>query len=151
MGLLVRRPWSAKRPEIRPDDEIGNQLWNSGRHLHVHISLGDGRQTLNILVVYGIAGQRMLNFELMQTVMEYRARLGNSATVIAADFNLNLDLPLKLPPQWYRRYPVAVLLIMINLSLVVMVRIHVPVFNMVTTYQPASMEFLRTDVLPPFY
>ena len=46
-------------------------------------ALGDGKAT----VLYGISGQSALNAEPFNMVMEYQARLVNTASIIAMDAN----------------------------------------------------------------
>lgn len=97
VGLLVRAPWQARRPELRPDDNVASALWKSGRWLHVVLALGTGTTFVNVQVVYGIPGQAHLNSEFLQNVMEYTARLGNAPSILAGDWNIHLDRQTTVP------------------------------------------------------
>ena len=55
MGLLYRRGWICRKVDAS-DDPLQEKLWHSGRWLHVIACLGEGREHINIQVVYGIAG-----------------------------------------------------------------------------------------------
>ena len=61
--------------------------------------MGAGKDTLNVIVFYGVSAQRLLNQQLIESVLECRARLGNAATVMAGDWNANLDSPPALHPS----------------------------------------------------
>ena len=91
VGLLVRQGWPCKKGEVQEDDVLACTLWNSGRWLHVCLALGDGKATANLQVLYGVSGQPALNAELFSMVMEYQARLADTASIIAMDANFNLD------------------------------------------------------------
>ena len=91
VGLLIRKGWPCRRVEVAEDDALASALWNSGRWLHVCLALGDGRATANLQVLYGISGQPALNAELFGLVMEYRARLVGTASLLAMDASFNLD------------------------------------------------------------
>jgi hypothetical protein len=65
--------------------------------MHVVLALGDGATYLNVQVVYGIAGRPALNADFLTQVMEYSARLGNAPSVLAGDWNVDLDDRTALP------------------------------------------------------
>ena len=99
VGVLVRSPWAARTVEIAKGDTLGEYLRDTTRWLHVYVSLGTGRTGMNLQVVYGDVRDEAENAKLMDAVLEYTARLGNTPVVIAGDFNLHLDEPRALSPS----------------------------------------------------
>ena len=91
VGLLARSPWAMKLVVPAGDNELGQSLWQSTRWMHAYVTTGDGKGGFNIQVVYGILGNARLGKELLTKVLEYSAGLGNAPSLIAADFNINLD------------------------------------------------------------
>ena len=52
VGLLCKRGWICRKVDAS-DDPLQQKLWHSGRWLHVIACLGEGREHINIQVVYG--------------------------------------------------------------------------------------------------
>ena len=90
-ALLVREKWPAKQAQRDPGCTLSEELWNSGRWLHVIVTPADGKRPLNVIVVYGIPGDHMLNGKLWEAVLTEVAKLGNSPFLIATDANVQLD------------------------------------------------------------
>ena len=77
-ALLVREKWPAKQAQRDPGCTLSEELWNSGRWLHVIVTPADGKRPLNVIVVYGIPGDHKLNGKLWEAVLTQVAKLGNS-------------------------------------------------------------------------
>ena len=90
-ALLVREKWPAKQAQRDPGCTLSEELWNSGRWLHVIMTPADGKRPLNVIVVYGIPGDHKLNDKLWEAVLTQVAKLGNSPFLIATDANVQLD------------------------------------------------------------
>ena len=90
-ALLVREKWAAKQAQRDPGCTLSEELWNSGRWLHVIVTPADGKRPLNVIVVYGIPGDHKLNGKLWEAVLTQVAKLGNSPFLIATDANVQLD------------------------------------------------------------
>ena len=90
-ALLVREKWPAKQAQRDPGCTLSEELWNSGRWLHVIVTPADGKRPLNVIVVYGILGDHKLNGKLWEAVLTQVAKLGNSPFLIATDANVQLD------------------------------------------------------------
>ena len=90
-ALLVREKWPAKQARRDPGCTLSEELWNSGRWLHVIVTPADGKRPLNVIVVYGIPGDHKLNGKLWEAVLTQVAKLGNSPFLIATDANVQLD------------------------------------------------------------
>ena len=72
VGLLCRRGWVCGKVDASDDP-----LWHSGRWLHVIACLGEGKEHINVQVVYGIAGNPTLNRKFRETVICYSSGPGN--------------------------------------------------------------------------
>ena len=90
-ALLVRENWPAKQAQRDPGCTLSEELWNSGRLLHVIVTPADGKRPLNVIVVYGIPGDHKLNGKLWEAVLTQVAKVGNSPFLIATDANVQLD------------------------------------------------------------
>ena len=60
--------------------------------------MGDSHAHINILVVYGIAGNISLNHELWEAVMCNCTCPGNARLMILTNANFDFDKLLKIPP-----------------------------------------------------
>ena len=86
------------------DDPLQQKLWHSGRWLHVITCLGEGKEHINIQVVYAIAGNPALNREFWEAVTCYSSGLGNTGLIVLIDANFGFDNFNSIPPAppWLR-------------------------------------------------
>ena len=89
--LLVREKWPAKMAQRDPTCPLSEEPWHSGLWLPAIVVPSHGKRPLNILVVYGVAGDHRLNAKLWDAVLMYTAKLGNAPFIIATDSHVQLD------------------------------------------------------------
>ena len=82
----------------RADDPLQQKLWHSGRWLHVIAYLGEGKEHINIQVVFGIAGNTALNCEFWETIICYPSGLENTDLIVLTDANFSFDTFNSTPP-----------------------------------------------------
>ena len=97
VGLLCSRGWICRKVDAS-DDPLKQKLWHSGRWLHVIACLGEGREHINIHVVYGIAGNPAVNREFREAVICYSSGLGNTGLIVLTDANFSFDNLNSIPP-----------------------------------------------------
>ena len=98
MGLLYKKGWMCHKVDISEDDPLQQNLWHSGRWLHVIAGTGKGDEYINVQVIYWIAGNPTLNRELWEAVICCSGGLGNASLILFTDANFDFNVLTKSPP-----------------------------------------------------
>ena len=92
VAVMVRNDLAAS--EVPLDSAVRKRLWETGRWLHVAVAIGDGKQVMHVMSVYGHTGagahvdMRLKNERLLADVLEAAAELGNVPIILAGDINV---------------------------------------------------------------
>ena len=84
---------------VRIPEPFWQALWSTGRVMHVHVALADGRLVVNILSIYAPQRDSHEAPTFWTKLTEYVATLGAVPLLIAGDYNVPLDEEEGMPPQ----------------------------------------------------
>eukprot|EP00973_Karenia_brevis_P090336 12402088-Karenia_brevis.AAC.1 len=95
VGILVKKGLLARH--VPTDTALRQWLWETGRWVHIVVALGQGKDMLHIIAIYGYTRAQSCpqakksNEEFLKRAFEATAELGNVPVVILGDFNTELD------------------------------------------------------------
>jgi len=78
---------------------LARLLWDFGRWLQVSLGTKQGKDMLELQLVYGVSGDAARNARFLSRVLEYNATVGNLSKIVLGDFNVNLDGRRGMPPE----------------------------------------------------
>ena len=97
VAVLVRKGTPAKQMVLPPLPEdaakevpLARLLWESGRWMRVSLGTRQGKDMLELQLVYGVPGDTVRNAAFMAKVLDGNAAVGNLPKVLMGDFNVGL-------------------------------------------------------------
>ena len=97
MAILVREGTPARKVALPPLPEdavkevpLLRLLWECGRWMRVWLGTRQGKDMLELQLVYGVSGDAVRNAASMGKVLEGNAAVGNLPKVLMGDFNVQL-------------------------------------------------------------
>ena len=98
-GVAVLAKETVPLKQVSIPEPFRQALWSTGRVMHVHVALADGRLVVNILSIYAPQRDSREAPTSWTKLTEYVATLGAVPLLIAGDYNVPLDEEEGMPPQ----------------------------------------------------